>query len=458
MTFWNRKKSTPLATPMMYPNLPMIQALGKLAASYVNIKTREDYARIFSTVSEVYSPIMYAAKCFSNMKIHLYKTDVKGKKGEEITSHELLKKLKEPNPLNNWPSFLLNYYVNKKVFGNSYIFKYIPTGFSQIQDACLWVLPSQYIYPVPIVRELGGYYMASDKAKFLGGYSFLLNYVVKSTPNWKPEEILHIKEPNLSLNNANNNILLELLEGRSPLATLEKPITNIIKSYDAQNVILEKRGALGILSPRNNKDAIGAVTLTGNDKADIQEQFKKYGLGENQWQYIITNQEMVWQAMATPLKDLMLPEGIKNSMIAICNSLNFPITLLNYLEGATFSNVNELKKSLYQDNIIPEGENFIAELSNFLKLPEQNLLLECDYSHIPCLQTDAKLEVEKDKVTIDIIRGIQTDIIEGKTTYEAAVSILNIILSMPIQEINRMLSRPIIQTNNTQQDATDTAI
>lgn len=176
----------------------------------------------------------------------------------------------------------------------------------------------------------------------------------------------------------------------------------------------------------------------------LQDQFSQYGLDAEQWQIIISNVEMLWQQMSLPIKELMLFEGIENSQIAICNALNFPIILLNYLKGATFSNVNELKKALYQDNIIPEGESFMSALNDFLNLPSQNLLLEADFSHVQILQADAKYEVEKDNITVDIIRKLQADIQGGITTIEAASAILKIILSMPDDEINQMLSPRII--------------
>jgi hypothetical protein len=182
-----------------------------------------------------------------------------------------------------------------------------------------------------------------------------------------------------------------------------------------------------------------------------------YGLGEEQWQYIISNVEMTWQPMTLPITDLMLFEGIQNSMIAICNTLNFPITLLNYLQGATFSNVQELKKSLYQDNIIPEANSFISELSNFLGLPEKNMILKADFSHIPVLQADAKLEAEKDKITVDTILQIQTAIFEGKTTIEAGSQMLENILSFSDEEVQGMLvdSQKIQQNENTDTGISD---
>jgi HK97 family phage portal protein len=451
---WPIVKNKPqkeVAKQVSIPSAPIIEALGRISPSFRNINSRAEYSKVFSEVSEVYSVIMYMARAFSNMKLKLFDVNQKGSSPLEIESHEILDRLSQPNPLNNWVDFLINYYVNKKVQGNSYIYKYSPSGFNNFKDSVLWVLPAQYTYVLPNVsRRLTAHWNANEKDEFVKGYSLFYNQVdFKSSPIWTPGQVMHVKEPNLMYNQT--EFFFDLLNGMSPLETLSEPITNIRKAYEAQNVILQKRGALGVLSPKAVKDQVGTSIYTDRDKQKLQDQFDKYGLGKEDWQVIISNVGMDWQQMALPIKDLQLFEGIQSSMIAICNTYNFPILLLNYLQGATFSNVNELKKSLYQDNIIPEASAFVNQLSNFLELPERGLLLKPDFSHIPVLQEDAKVEAEKDKITIDTILSIQTAIWEGKLTIDEGRNILTNVLSFSEQEVEGMLvdSRNMQNNGNT---------
>ena len=436
---FKRKKAITTKTTVS-PNLPLLEKIGRGSASWLSIVDRQELARTFNTVSEVYSPIVYSGAAFSNMKMKLFSTDKDGQEIKQIHSHDILTRLAAPNPLNNWKDFLLNYYVNKKVFGNGYIFKYTPTGFNRaLTDSVLWVLPSQYVYPVPVSRTINNYYREDMRKKFVAGYNFFTREAINNATTWGADEILHQKEPNLILNDTFTDVLVQLLEGRSPLSTLVEPISNIKKAYEAQNVILSKRGALGVLSPKNAKDAIGPVTLTDTQKEILQKQFAQYGLSREDWQYIITNVEMTWTPMSLPIAELQLFEGIENSMIAICNTLNFPIVLLNYLKGSTFNNVNELKKSLYQDNIIPEANSFASELSTFLKLPEQNLVLKADFSHIPILQEDALAEAEKDQVIVETVLKLQESIRTNITTFEAAKAILLNTTRLTEEQVNKML-------------------
>ena len=120
----------------------------------------------------------------------------------------------------------------------------------------------------------------------------------------------------------------------------------------------------------------------------------------------MTSYPMKWQSMSWPIKDLMLFDGILEAFKSICNSLNFPILLMNELTGATFANVNEVKKSFYQDNIIPEGVAFIQELNKFLHLPERKLLLKPDFSHIEVIQKDKKVEAQRNGIISATINKI----------------------------------------------------
>ena len=196
---WPFTKKTPQITEkqISIPSAPIIEALGKIKPSFRNIKNRAEYTKVFSEVSEVYSVIMYMARAFSNMRVKLFDVN----KNEEIPSHEVLDWLKQPNPLSDWTSFLINHFVNKKVQGNSYIYRYTPTGFEDAKDSKLWVLPSQYTYALPnVTRSLSNYWDSTENDEFIKGYSFFFNQVdVLGKPIWTPDQIMHTREPNLKL-------------------------------------------------------------------------------------------------------------------------------------------------------------------------------------------------------------------------------------------------------------------
>lgn len=97
---------------------------------------------------------------------------------------------------------------------------------------------------------------------------------------------------------------------------------------------------------------------------------------------------MKWQQMGYATKDLMLFEEVEGSTMAICDSYGFPYQLISSAKGTTYANVNEGKKLLYQDSIIPESESIYEQWDQFFNTEKYNLHLNKDYSHVAVLQED----------------------------------------------------------------------
>jgi hypothetical protein len=70
-------------------------------------------------------------------------------------------------------------------------------------------------------------------------------------------------------------------------------ISNIQMAYEARNVILNKRGAFGVLSP-DGKDITGNTVVTKDERSTLQKDFQNYGLKSENWQIILAKQTMKW--------------------------------------------------------------------------------------------------------------------------------------------------------------------
>jgi hypothetical protein len=199
----------------------------------------------------------------------------------------------------------------------------------------------------------------------------------------------------------------------SRIKALELPINNIIGAYESRNVLINYRGALGILT----KDAgdggqYGALPLPEGEKENIQNDFRRYGLKHNQWQIIITSAAMKWQQMGYPTKDLMLFEEIEDDIMRICDSYNYPYQLMSSAKGTTFSNVKEAKQLLYQDAIIPEAESIYEQWDQFFNTEKYNLKLDKDFTHIPVMQEDQLQAAQARKARNDaLLVEYQNDLI-----------------------------------------------
>jgi hypothetical protein len=128
--------------------------------------------------------------------------------------------------------------------------------------------------------------------------------------------------------------------------------------------------------------------MTSEQKDQLQQDFRRYGLKNHQWQFIITSATLKWQQMGVATKDLMLFEEIEADTMAICDNYNYPYQLMSSAKGTTFSNLNEGKKLLYQDATLPEAESIYEQWNQLFNSKKYNLKIDKDYSHVAVLQED----------------------------------------------------------------------
>lgn len=284
--------------------------------------------------------------------------------------------LKNPNPLQTWKQFEAQGYIYQQLFGFTILLPIKPFGFSNIDATALWNIPP-YMVDIKETKEL--FY---QNPKGIISQIILTYKGVKSIIDI--ENIAIIEDFTPSFNS--------LVIPDSRIKSLQMPINNIIGAYESRNVLINYRGALGILSPE--VDPMGTMALNTADKEAIQHDFAKYGLKKQQWQVIITNAALKWQQMGYATKDLMLFEEVEDSSMKICDSFGYPYRLLSQEKSASYNDVKEFKKMLYQDAIIPEANSFYEQLNQFFGLEDLNLVLKKDYSHIAVMQEDLKQMAE----------------------------------------------------------------
>ena len=313
------------------------------------------------------------ARAFTNGKWWIL--DKEGDEATGVNVTGLQKLLKKPNPLQSWNQLLSQAKVYEQVFGEVFFFAIIPAGFTdKSKIKALWVVPNWIIN----VRLTGKHYFQTELADIIEGYDISLNGSITPLPDGS---VIHIRDINQNST--------DVTRGQSRLASLQDPISNIVAAYEARNVLITRKGALGILS-NQTRDAAGAVPLQGEEKKEVQDEFAKYGLGKDQYQVIITNANLRWQPMTFPTRELMLFEEIEDDVRQIADNYDYPMYLLGFKAGSTFSNVGEAKKSLYQDTIIPEADGWADTFTNFFELDKQGLRLSVFYDHLEVFQQSEK--------------------------------------------------------------------
>lgn len=173
----------------------------------------------------------------------------------------------------------------------------------------------------------------------------------------------------------------------SKVAGLDYFISNICAAMEADNVLLKKKGPLGVFSHDAKSDMAGIVPMTPEAQDDLQEQLRKYGLTLGQLQYVVSRNPIKWNAMSFNLRDLMTKETVKQGIDGICDRFGYPAELMAG-KNATYDNKDAVEKQLYQNNIIPFSLRRMARYNEFFGLNETDYSVYMCYKHLAILKED----------------------------------------------------------------------
>ena len=366
---WFSKKAQPI-TPTSLPKSdePFFIPVGFGGLNWDNLKYLEDYQQ----VPEVNAIINGIARAFSNGKLQI----VSKATGKEVSNNEsLVKALRNPNPYQGTIEWMMQSRIFAEIYGNEFIYFYTKPGFTN-KIAAIYNIPSDII-KVDDESELPFYKHTSKELK----YEVTFDGKTEQLPS---ESMVHISNSSVELSEDG------YICGQSNLKALQPAIQNICAAYEARNVIIKNRGALGILS-NSNSDATGStLPMDEKEKAALQNEFRKYGIAKSQHQVIITNLRLQWQQMAIDTDKLKLFEECKADTEKICDAYGYPFELLGNQQGVTFENKKQALKSLYQDTIIPKASEWTSALNSHFETLDKSWEIRLTYDHLPIFQDNLK--------------------------------------------------------------------
>jgi hypothetical protein len=335
----------------------------------------KDSIKAYECCPPVATIVNRKAEAHINGKVWLLNTQ--GKARDKVAAGEVAgrinKVLAQPNPLQDWMQFDAMVKVYVQLFGYCPILKIKPVGFDGSYITRLWIIPP-FLLDIEENEEI--FYRTDKPIK-----KITLTYKGK-TANLDPDDIFFIKDFTVSLSS--------YYLPQSRLKSLETPIGNIVGAFVSRKVLINRRGALGILS-NAGKDSISQIPLDPKEKKKVQDELMNYGLRADQWQVIVTNAALQWQQMGYPTKDLMLFEEVDGSTQTICDGLGYIYRLLSSEKSNSLggSDVKEFKAMLYTDFIIPEAVKIYEQYNRMFDTAKYSLRLEKDFSEVPALQKDA---------------------------------------------------------------------
>lgn len=375
-------------------------------ADFLNPATWDAH-NIFMTTPQLYAVINRRGYMLASGVWKHYKTGKDGKL-TIVENSDAVKLLENPNPLVKGNDLIRQWNENRCVFGNNY--EYVLKAF--INDK----IPSQLsnIDPTTVgIKTTGKYYKQTSIEDIIQYYEVFEKGNINSIDKIPPSEINHSRIINA----------LNVVKGESPMIPIYMPISNIRAAYQFRNIIMTKKGALGLLT-NSSKDSSGAIPLQSGERERIDKEYQRsFGIGDKQSTLIMTNASLSWQAMTFPTKDLMLFEEIDEDFLTIIDNYGLNANLFSRTKGTTFENLNEGMKQAYQMTIIPEAEELAMQRSSQFNLLEKGEFLELCYNHIPVLQENLK---EKSEILERKANTIQTLSTSGLYTSEEIKNIVSI--------------------------------
>lgn len=355
----------------------------------LNLDRREEWVSITGAEREVYlttpelkTVIDRLATMYANGVWKHY-----DKEGKEIENSEFVNRLENPNIFQSRNEFLTQWFIQRCLYPGTFIYQLKGSALQDVPTA-LWNLSPSRI----IVNRTGKIWNMTSLDEIISSYE--LRNENGNNDKFETDSIIQFNMPD-----PDDPIL-----GRSTLDALKMPISNIRAAYGYRNVILTKKGAIGMWSSEA-KDAMGTINLTAEEEKKISDQLvASYGIGDNQSKIMVSSKPLKWTAATYPTKDLMLFEEIdadKKAIIDMFGANEFMFTSGVNAKGSTFTNVEMGNRLCYQDTIIPIADDYANGFTKRFGLAEKGEWLELCYNHLPILQDNEKEEAEEHKLNAE---------------------------------------------------------
>lgn len=290
----------------------------------------------------------------------------------ELEDTELHRLLERPNPAQSFSSFLQEIIAFGMLTGNRYIYGIGPdTGVNLGKFQELYVLPSQKM------EIVSGGLMQPVK-----------EYTLQYNGEYKipADAICHIKDFNPYFDGSGSN-----LYGQSPLKAGLRSLTTNNEAVQTGVKYLQNQTARGILTTQE-EDGINEVQAQ-----QLKDKFRQAHQGSsNAGDILISPKKMSWVNFGLSATDLSLIEQYNASVKDLCNIYNVPVQMLNNTDSATYNNMKEAKKALYQQCVIPQLINIRDEFNRWLapKFGEK-ICIDFDFTSIPELQEETEKLVDQ---------------------------------------------------------------
>lgn len=365
---WPFKQIKTIAKNMRIKQNPILRSMMVMMGGSP-LWTKKDLAKLteagYQNCYAVYACVKQIVDAAGGIPWQLFKKPLsKDSKKEKIEEHDLLDRMKRPNPQDGGASFTKNVLAFYLISGNSYITKVGPERGDP--------------------KEL--YYMRPDRVRILPGTKFepIRGYryqVAGDHKDFNVTEVLHLKAFHP----------LDDWYGLSPIEVAAKQI-------DTQAMAAEWNARL----LQHDCRPPGAIVTEGN-LDDEQHKRLETQMEEKMMGYKHAGRPPVfeagikWQPFAITPKDMDWINSDKLNTRKICAVYNVAPQLIGDEEAKTFANYKEARKALYMEAILPLMDYLRDEYNNWLTPAwgDDRLVLEYNKDAIEAIKEELNAVYER---------------------------------------------------------------
>ena len=328
--------------------------------------------------------------------------------------------LRQPNECQSFTEFIEEAFGFWYLTGNSFTYGLTPVGFENNLWTKVYNMPSQY-----------------TKIKSNGWMQPVEAYTIDWNTNRQQlieaAKVYHYKKFNPDYSQEGHN-----LYGLSPMSALCKVVNRSNENYDAGLALIQNGMPAGILAAEK-----GSQPMTPDENIAAEKKMRsKFGGGKNKAKVMMTSAPLKWQAMGLNVGDMQLLESNKADMQDIARAYGVPLPLIEN-DASTFNNVEEAKKFIWQNVIMPDLTGFAQGFGDWLlegyrKQSGKKLVLDFDASNVPALQDDLNTLSERllKEMGHGIWTGNEVKSMLGRPTDETAPHLDEYLIANNLRKLN----------------------
>ena len=371
--------------------------------------------------ADLYAIINKIASSGAAIPLDLYEINKDGEK-ELITEGELYDLLKQPNRMQTMSEYVQEAMMFLLLSGNSYASGYRSLGmgnqFREINN-----LPSQFM-----TIEGGG--MANPIKEYC--YS----EIIRTT--YSPDDIMHVRFANPKGQG------VDRLYGLSPLEAGNNALQSSNNTYQAKANIVKNSGVNGLISSNSErsmtKENAEAMQSAWDNKNNDPSKF-----GRN----LVTSAQVTFQQLGLSPDKLQLLEGSLFDLRSLCRVYNVDPKLFGDSQASTYNNMLQSEKAMYTNAVLPNLNLWLNNFNNWFinswnEAEGKTYCAEANTDSIEVLQSDQKLEAEKDKVVTETIMNV----LNSQISNESKVQSLMYGIGMNEEEAKLIVGTEIITDVN----------